>query len=78
MRSSRRVRAAARVCSTLGQVIAGQGEQSALGSSRQDMAGATDPLQQGGDGPWRTELAHQVDIADVDAELQGCGRHQGV
>lgn len=42
------------------------------------MAGATDPLQQGGDGPWRTELAHQVDIADVDAELQGCGRHQGV
>jgi len=28
------------------------------------MAGTADPLQQGSDGPWQAELAHQVDVAD--------------
>ncbi len=41
------------------------------------MAGAPDPLQQAGDRPRRTQLADEIDIADVDAELERCGRDQG-
>ena len=34
------------------------------------MAGATDPLKKGRDRPWRTELADEVDVADIDAEFE--------
>jgi hypothetical protein len=34
------------------------------------MAGSPDPLQEGGDRARRAELAHEVDFADVDAELK--------
>ena len=40
------------------------------------MPGAPDPLQKARDRARRAELADQIDIADVDAELQGSGRHQ--
>ena len=37
---------------------------------------APDPLQEGRDRPGRTHLAGQLDRADVDAELEGRGRHE--
>lgn len=42
----------------LGQVVAGEGKQPALGGTRRGMTGAADPLEQGGNGPRRAELAH--------------------
>ncbi|MNO99430.1 hypothetical protein D3C76_911990 [compost metagenome] len=40
------------------------------------MPGAANPLQERGDGAGRSDLADQVDIADVDAQLQRGGGHQ--
>ena len=40
------------------------------------MPGTPDPLQKARDRARRAELADQIDIADIDAELQGSGRHQ--
>ena len=40
------------------------------------MAGAADALQERGDRARRAELADQIDIADVDAQFQRCGRDQ--
>ncbi len=40
------------------------------------MPRAPDALQQARDRARRAELAHQVDIADIDAELERCGRDQ--
>ena len=40
------------------------------------MAGAAHALQECIDGARRADLANQIHIADVDAELQGGGRHQ--
>ena len=40
------------------------------------MARPADPLQERIDRAGRAELAHQVDVADVDAELERCGRDQ--
>jgi len=36
------------------------------------MAGSSDPLQQRGDPVRRSNLAHQIDMADVDSELERC------
>ncbi len=41
------------------------------------MAGTAHPLQEGGDGARGAQLADQVHVADVDAQLQGGGGHQG-
>ena len=59
------------------QLVARQREQPALGRPRDRVARAADPLQKSRDRARRAELADQVDIADVDAELQRGGRHQG-
>ena len=40
------------------------------------MPRAPDPLQEARDRARRAELADQVDLADVDAELERGGRHQ--
>ncbi len=40
------------------------------------MVGATDPLQEGRDRTRRAELAHQLDITDIDAEFKRSGSHQ--
>ena len=39
------------------------------------MAGPADALQERGDRTRRPQLAHQVDMADVDAQFQRGGRH---
>jgi len=40
------------------------------------MAGPPHPLQKGVDRARRADLAGEVHVSDVDAELQGSGRHQ--
>ena len=58
------------------QVVARQREQPALRHAADRVAGAADALQEAGDRARRAELADQVDVADVDAELQRRGGHQ--
>ncbi len=58
------------------QFVARQREQPALGRAVDRVPGAPDPLQKARDRARRAELADQIDIADIDAELQGRGRHQ--
>ena len=42
------------------------------------MTGTADPLQKGCDRARRTDLTHEIDVADIDAELERGGRHQGL
>ena len=58
------------------QFVAGQRKQPAFGGPSHRMAGAAHALQERIDGARRAYLANQIHIADVDAELQGRGRHQ--
>ena len=60
----------------LNQIIAGECEQTAFGCATHVVAGAPDPLQKPVDGPGRADLAHQVDVADIDSQLQGGGGDQ--
>ncbi len=57
----------------LHQLVAGEREQPPLGRPRAGVVGAAHPLQEGGDAAGRSDLADQVDRADVDPELQGGG-----
>ena len=54
----------------LGQLVAGQREQAALGRAADSMARAAHPLQQHPDGAGRPNLANEVDHANVDTQLQ--------
>ena len=60
----------------LDQFVARQWEQSALGRAAHRVPGAPDPLQEAVDRAGRPDLAHQVDVADVEPEFQRRGRHQ--
>ncbi len=60
----------------LAQLVARKRKQSPLRHSRDGMTRTADPLQQRGDRPGRADLAHQIDLADVDSELERGGRHQ--
>ena len=61
----------------LQQLVAGGGEEAAMGAEAEGMAGAPDALEEGGDAAGRAHLADQVDGADVDAELEGGGGDEG-
>ncbi len=61
----------------LHQLVAGQGVQAPLGGARPAVVGPADPLQEGGDAAGGPDLAHQLDRADVDAQLQRGGGDQG-
>src|ERR1700686_572302 len=52
----------------LHQLVAREREQPALGHAVDGMARAPDPLQKTRDRARRTQLADQVDLADIDAE----------
>jgi hypothetical protein len=52
------------------------GNSRAFGVPLDAVAGAAGALQKRGDRTRRTELADQIDVADIDAQLQRCGRHQ--
>ena len=58
------------------QFVAGGRENAALGHAADEMPGAAHALQEGSDAAWRSELADQVDITDIDAQLKRGGRHQ--
>ena len=58
------------------QLVARQREQPALGRAADRVAGAADALQEARDRARRAELADEVDVADVDAELERGGGDQ--
>ncbi len=63
-------------CRAFDQLVPGQREQAALGRAVDRVAGAPDPLEKARDRARRAELADEVDLADVDAELERGGRDQ--
>jgi hypothetical protein len=60
----------------LQQVVQRQREQPPLGDGADGVAGAAHALQEGIDAARRADLAHQVDVADVDAQFERAGGHQ--
>ena len=57
----------------LHEVVAAQGEEPALRGRLDPVSGTSHPLQEGRDVAGRAELADEVDVADVDAELERSG-----
>ena len=55
----------------LDQFISGQGVDASLRRAAAGVPGATDPLQEGSDGPGRTDLTHEIHRSDVDPQLEG-------
>src|SRR4029077_11927283 len=55
------------------KLVARQREEAALRRALDGVARTADPLQKGRDRARRTDLAHEVDIADIDAELERRG-----
>ena len=60
----------------LDQIVPRRRQQPSLGDAAHRVAGAADALQQRGDAMRRADLADQIDVADVDAELERRGRHE--
>ncbi len=58
------------------KLIARQRKQPPLGRAGNRMPGAPDTLQEIRDRARRTDLANQIDIADIDAKLERSRRHQ--
>jgi hypothetical protein len=58
------------------EVIARDREEAAFRQSCNRMAGASDALQERGDAMRRGDLADQIDVTDIDAQLQRGGGHQ--
>ena len=61
---------------TFDELVSGQREEAALGHPIQPVPGAADTLQKCRDAVRRTELAHEIDVADVDSELERGRCHQ--
>jgi hypothetical protein len=49
------------------KIVARKRKQAALGGAVDRVAGAADPLQEGGNRARRADLAGEIDLADVDA-----------
>ena len=60
----------------LDELVARQRVEAALGRAGAGVVGAADALEEGGDAARRADLAHQLDRADVDAELERRGGDQ--
>src|SRR5262245_18624853 len=58
------------------ELIAAQRKQSAFGHAGNGMVGATDTLQERGDGARRGQLTHELDIADVYTKFERSSCHQ--
>ena len=61
----------------LDEIVARERKEAPLGRAANGVAGAADALQEGCNRARRTELADEIDIADVDSEFERGGRHQG-
>ena len=57
----------------LHEIVAAEGKEASLRGRLDAVTGAADPLQEGRDVAGRAELAHEVDVTDVDAELERRG-----
>ena len=57
------------------QLVAAAREDAALGHAADRVVGAADALQEHRDAARRAELAHELHVADVDAELERGGGH---
>ena len=57
------------------QLVAAAREDAALRHAAHRVVGAADALQEHRDAARRAELAHELDVADVDAELERGGGH---
>ena len=57
------------------QLIAGEREEPPLGKRAEGVSAASDPLQEVGDGAIGTDLANEIDVADVDSHFQRCRGH---
>src|SRR5207249_2669636 len=55
---------------TFDQLIASRRKDTAFREAGHGLSGSSDSLEQGRDRPSRAELAHQIDVADVDSELE--------
>ena len=60
------------------ELVSGEGPEAALGGAVAAVVGAAHPLEEGGDAAGGAHLADQLDGADVDAQLQRGGGHQGL
>src|SRR5690606_18156657 len=58
------------------EIVEGDGEQTPLWQRADGVARTPDALQEGVDRTRRTDLADEIDIADVDPQFQRSGRHQ--
>src|SRR5262249_40040984 len=58
------------------EIVARERKQPPLGEPVDRVTGAADPLQKTRDRARRADLAHEIDLADVDAELERGGRNQ--
>jgi hypothetical protein len=58
-------------CHALHQIISSEWIEDPLRYGTEPVTRATHPLQQNTDRARRTDVAHQIDMADVDAKLQG-------
>ena len=58
------------------QVVARERKQPPLGRAIDGVAGAADPLQERCDRARRADLAHEIDLSDVDAEFERGGGDQ--
>ena len=58
------------------QIVARGGENAAFGYRSAPVAGAADTLQANGNRTRRTDLANQIDTADIDSEFERSGGHQ--
>ena len=61
----------------LHQLVARHGVEDPLGRAAPGVVRAPHPLEEGGDGAWRSHLAHELHRPDVDAELERRRGHQG-
>src|SRR5450631_3687676 len=59
------------------QLVARGSEEAAVGTGAHPVSGAADALQRHGDGARRTDLAHQFNRANVDAQFERRRRYHG-
>src|SRR5690606_14447585 len=62
----------------LDELVAGQREEPPFGHPSEPVARPADALQERGDRARRADLADEVDVADVDAELERRRRDDGL
>ncbi len=58
------------------EIVTRKREEPSFRGATHGVAGTAHPLQKGRDRAWRPDLTHEIDVADVDAQLQGRRRDE--